>query len=135
MGKNRQDKGVDRLSEQQMSKAVIFACGFGLCRLLEVILYRLVFLGGILAIYCPVSTSQRFQMYYFYRKSNWRHKFCPLYRGCLPFGESVARYFTVLEYVIMNTPKYLLLSSRIISDIFSQVMSCHCDGHWVLRPL
>ena len=34
-------------------------------------------------------------MYYFYRKSNRGHGFCPLYRGCLPFGESVIRGFTV----------------------------------------
>ena len=34
-------------------------------------------------------------MYYFYRKSNRGHEICPLYRGCLPFGESV-RGFTVI---------------------------------------
>ena len=34
-------------------------------------------------------------MYYFYTKSNQGHGFCPLYRGCPPFGESVIRGFTV----------------------------------------
>ena len=29
--------------------------------------------------------------------------------------------------------QYLLLSPRIISDILSQVVSCHGNGHWVLR--
>ena len=42
-----------------------------------------------------VSASQRFQMYNFYRKSNWGHGICLLYRGCLPFGESVIRGITV----------------------------------------
>ena len=32
-----------------------------------------------------------------------------------------------------NGPQYLLLSPRIISDILSQVVSCHGNGHWVLR--
>ena len=36
-------------------------------------------------------------MYYFYKKSNQGHGFCPLYRGCPPFGESVIRGFTVLH--------------------------------------
>ena len=35
-------------------------------------------------------------MHYFYRKSNWGHGICPLYRGCLPFGESIIRGFIVL---------------------------------------
>ena len=35
-------------------------------------------------------------MYYFYRKSNRGHGFCPLYRGCPPFKESVIRGFTVV---------------------------------------
>ena len=37
-------------------------------------------------------------MYYFYRKSNQGHGFCPLYGGCLPFGESVIRDFTVVAW-------------------------------------
>ena len=35
-------------------------------------------------------------MYYFYGKSNQGHGICPLYRGCLPLGESVIRGFTVV---------------------------------------
>ena len=35
-------------------------------------------------------------MYYFYKKSNRGHGICPLYRGYLPFGESVIRDFTVV---------------------------------------
>ena len=32
---------------------MIFACGFGLCPLLEIILYRLLSFGGTLAVCCP----------------------------------------------------------------------------------
>ena len=38
-------------------------------------------------------------MYYFYGKSNRGHGICPLYRGCLPLGESVIRGFIVCVYV------------------------------------
>ena len=86
------------LSEQQISKAdMICACGFGLCsrRLFFTECYPL----GARWLYVvrsgDVSASQRFQMYYFYKKSNQRHGFCPLYIGCLPFGEPVIRGFTV----------------------------------------
>ena len=34
-------------------------------------------------------------MYYFYRKSNRGHGICLLYKGCLPFGKSIIRGFTV----------------------------------------
>ena len=50
-----------------------------------------------------VSASQRFQMYYFYRKSNWGYGFCSLYRGCPPFGESVIRGFTVVYIPLATT--------------------------------
>ena len=43
-----------------------------------------------------MSASQRFQMYYFYRKSNQGHGICPLYRGGPLFGESAIRGFTVI---------------------------------------
>ena len=33
----------------------------------------------------------------------------------------------------LPAPQYLLFSPRIVSDVFSQVVSCHCNGHWVLR--
>ena len=39
-------------------------------------------------------------MYYFYRKSNWGHGICPLYRGCPPYGESVIRGFTILHNIM-----------------------------------
>ena len=54
-GKNRQDKGVDRLSEQKFELILmICAHGFGLCPFSEVILYRLLSLfRGTLAIHCP----------------------------------------------------------------------------------
>ena len=49
----------------------------------------------VLCLDREVSASRRFQMYYFYRKCNWMHGICWLYRGCPPFGESVTRGFTV----------------------------------------
>ena len=45
-----------------------------------------------------MSATQRFSIYYFYRKSNRGHGICPLNRGCPPFRESVIRGFTVNRY-------------------------------------
>ena len=55
-----------------------------------------------------VSSLWKFQMYYFYRKSNQGHGICPLYRGCPRFGESVIRGFTIICPWLM----YNLISSN-----------------------
>ena len=39
---------------------MIYACGFGLCPLLEVILYRLLSFGGTLAVRCPEWRGVRY---------------------------------------------------------------------------
>ena len=51
-------------------------------------------------------------MHYFYGKSNQGHGICPLYRGCLPLGESVIRGFTVYSAVnaIMRLLQFLCAS-------------------------
>ena len=41
-------------------------------------------------------------MYSFYRKSDRGHGICPMYRGCLPFRESVIRGFTVLAMLDLH---------------------------------
>ena len=68
-GKGRQSGRI------HVRKIWIYACGFGFCPLLEVILYRLLSFGGTLAVRCPEYRGVRYSevlklMYYFYRKSN-----------------------------------------------------------------
>ena len=55
-------------------------------------------------------------MYYFYRKSNRGHGICPLYRGCLPFGESVIRGFTLLVFLLKPIFQWVRLYSRILAQ-------------------
>ena len=99
-GQNLQDKGVqDRPSEQQnlCSKINILMICIVLAVLVPVRFRRLFCTDCCRHAGCPlswsreVSASQKFQMYYFYKKSNRGHGFCPLYRGCPPFRESVIR--------------------------------------------
>ena len=81
---------------------MIYACGFGLCPLLEVILYRLLSSGGTLAVRgskCTISIG----------RAIGGHGICPLYRGCLPFGESV-RGFTVTLVLKPDLSLHLVLS-------------------------
>ena len=99
---NKTKEWTDYLSNQcPKFDLILMICarGLGLCPLSEVILYRLLSFGGMLAVRHvrsrEVSASRRLQIYYFYRKSNLGHEFCPLYGGCPPFGESVIRGFTV----------------------------------------
>ena len=107
MGKiDKTKEWTDYLSNKhQKFDVILIVCArsFDLFPLLEVILYRLLSFGGMLAVWSrEVSASQRFQMYYFYGKSNWGHGICPLYRGCPPFGESVIRGFTVLALLDLH---------------------------------
>ena len=62
--KSTKNEGVDRLSEQQCQKfdviLMIYARGFGLCPLLEIILYRLLFFGLLWGqAGCPLSGVER----------------------------------------------------------------------------
>ena len=76
---------------------MIYACDFGLCPLLEVILYR--FLWGHAG--CPLSRVERcpllggFKCTISIGRAIGGHEICLLYRGCPPFGESDIRGFTV----------------------------------------
>ena len=115
---------MDRLSEQQCQKfdviLMISARSFGLCPLLEVILYRLLSFGGELAVRCPDvercpllgGSECTISM----GKSNRGHGICPLYRGCPPLGESIIRGFTV-HIICMGTCHVSLSLSLSLSHL------------------
>ena len=80
-------------------------------------------------------------MYYFYRKSNWGHGICPLYRGCPPFGESVIRGFTsgvarAWQSVALATP---IWTTQLINSL-KIMLSFGCtrttiNHHFSLTPI
>ena len=69
--------------------------------------------------------------FFVYSKVNWGHVICPLCSGCLLFGGSVIRGFTVLPHPHLYTPYFLLKLLKKSPGLNKQVVQLRRTTAWV----